>query len=353
MNASDVLIHFSHLRILFPAKTMNLLLLIGGFMTITSCSNGEGDGQPLHDLTGATMGTTYSVRYAGDSVAQLQKSIDSLLQKVNESLSTYIPHSLISKLNQSLHGGIVDAHLRTNFIQSLEINHQSEGAFDPSVGPLTEVWGFGTKQTHKLPDSSTIDSIRTYIGLHNFKLTADSILKFHPKAQLDMSAIAKGYGVDQVAAYLMSRHIRNFIVEIGGEVRAQGSKSPDRPWTVGIEKPQSGSERMVHRALPIINRSMATSGNYRNFKEIGGRKVVHTLSPHTAYPIESDLLSASVLAEDCMSADAWATAFMVMGFEKARRKSGELKGIDVVFIYVDSNNVIHEYSSHGIASNNH
>jgi thiamine biosynthesis lipoprotein len=121
---------------------------------------------------------------------------------------------------------------------------------------------------------------------------------------------------------------------------------------VGIEKPQSGAGRIVQRALPISNRSMATSGNYRNFKEIGGRKIVHTLSPQTGYPIENDLLSATVLAEDCMTADAWATAFMVMGFERARQKCGELKGIDVVFIYSDSNNEIHEYSSPGMGSDN-
>jgi thiamine biosynthesis lipoprotein len=181
--------------------------------------------------------------------------------------------------------------------------------------------------------------------MNNFRLTGDSLQKIHPKARLDMSAIAKGYGVDQVAEYMLSRGIRNLIVEIGGEVRAYGTKSPGKPWTVGIEKPQSGAGRLVQRALPLGNRSMATSGNYRNFKEIDGRKIVHTLNPRTGYPVENDLLSASVLANDCMTADAWATAFMVMGYEKARQKSSELKDIDVVFIYTDANQEIREYCS--------
>ncbi|MBM3918541.1 MAG: FAD:protein FMN transferase [Sphingomonadales bacterium] len=311
---------------------------------------GDGSGNlQLHDLTGATMGTSYFVRYTGDSVWGLQSSIDSVLLQVNQSLSTYIPDSRISRVNQSPVGGKVDGHLRVNFLKSVEINRQSGGAFDPTVGPLTEVWGFGAAKSLKLPDSSTIDSIRPYVGMAIFSLKGDSLLKVHPKARLDMSALAKGYGVDQVAEYLLGRGIQNFVVEIGGEVRAQGNKSKGNPWTVGIEKPQSGAGRIVQRTLLLSNRSMATSGNYRNFKEVWGRKIVHTLNPDTGYPIENDLLSASVLAEDCMTADAWATAFMVMGFEKARKKSGELKGIDVVFLYLDSNHDIQEYSSSGIA----
>ena len=335
-----------------PLHKKAVFHIISGFILLTACSTSPDPDDPLHDFSGKTMGTTYSVRYSGDSVALLQVGIDSLLRRVNESLSTYISSSRISVLNQSQNGSPIDAHLRVNFLKSLEINEQSGGAFDPSVGPLTEVWGFGYSQKTELPDSSTVDSIRAFVGLKNFQLLGDSLIKLHPKARLDMSAIAKGYGVDQVATYLLSRQIQNFIVEIGGEVRAHGRKSKAKSWMVGIEKPQSGAGRIVQRALPISNRSMATSGNYRNFKEIGGRKIVHTLSPQTGYPIENDLLSATVLAEDCMTADAWATAFMVMGFERARQKCGELKGIDVVFIYSDSNNEIHEYSSPGMGSDN-
>lgn len=327
------------------SRPLRRLLYVYGLFFSTACSTHPDTNQLLHDLSGATMGTTYSVRYAGDSVAHLKVSIDSLLLRVNQSLSTYMPDSRISILNQSVAGSPIDAHLRINFLKSIEVNERSGGAFDPTVGPLTEVWGFGSSAMLNIPDSSTIDSIHVYVGMQNFSLSGDTLKKLHPRARLDMSAIAKGYGVDQVAEYLISRGIRNFIVEIGGEVRANGNKSKEKPWTVGIEKPQSGAGRIVQRALPLGNRSMATSGNYRNFKVIGGRKIVHTLNPKTGYPIENNLLSASVLAADCMTADAWATAFMVMGFEKARQLSGELKDIDVVFIYRDSKQEIHEYSS--------
>lgn len=318
-------------------------------LLMQGCNGGSPNAPAIHALEGATMGTTYTVQYSGDSVAGLKPGIDSVLREVNQSLSTYIPTARISQINQSPTGAPMDAHLRINFLKSLEVHRESGGAFDPTVGPLTELWGFGASRVTTLPDSAVIDSVCRYVGMANFIHRGDSLLKAHPMARLDMSALAKGYGVDQVAEYLLRRGVGNFIVEIGGEVRAQGEKGAGDPWTVGIEKPQSGAGRVVQVALPLVNRSMATSGNYRNFKQVGGRKIVHTLNPKTGYPEVNDLLSASVIAPDCMTADAWATAFMVMGFEAAKKKSGELTDIEVVFLYLDQNNEIQEYYSAGAA----
>ena len=304
----------------------------------------------LQKLEGPTMGTTYHIVYAGESIADLQVGIDSVLTAVNASLSTYIPTSTISLINQSTLGAPMDEPMRVNFLKSAEVWLKSKGAFDPTVGPLVNAWGFGFQKMADNVDSSLVDSLKQFVGWEKLRISGDSLLK-QPGVVVDFSAIAKGYGVDRVALYLESRGIGNYIVEIGGEVRAAGEKTKGFQWIAGIEKPiddQTGTQRALQLSLPLKNRSMATSGNYRNFYELDGKKYAHTIHPKTGYPALSNLLSASVVADDCMTADAFATACMVLGFDAAKELIEREESLEAVLIYSDEQGKLQQYISPGL-----
>ncbi len=318
------------------------------FLILAGCT-GPAD-ELLHKMEGDTMGTTYHVVYAGENLAQLQAGVDSVLLAVNASLSTYIPTSTISRINQSTSGALLDEAVRINFLKSAEVWLKSDGAFDPTVGPLVNAWGFGFQKMAEQVDSNLIDSLRQFVGWEKLRLSGDSMVK-PSGVVVDFSAIAKGYGVDMVALYLESQGAKNYIVEIGGELRASGEKAKGFHWIAGIEKPiedQSGTQRDLHLSLPLINRSMATSGNYRNFYTLNGQKYAHTIHPKTGYPALSNLLSASVVAADCMTADAYATACMVMGFEAAKSLIEREESLEAVLIYSDSEGKLQQYISPGL-----
>lgn len=296
------------------------------------------------------MGTTYHIVYAGGEIADLQQGVDSVLKDVNASLSTYIPTSTISLFNQSAVGAPMDEPMRVNFLKSAEVWLKSKGAFDPTVGPLVNAWGFGFQKMADKVDSSLIDSLLQFVGWQKLRIAGDSLLK-ESGVVLDFSAIAKGYGVDQVALYLERRGVSNYIVEIGGELRAAGEKAKGFNWIAGIEKPiedQSGEQRELQLSLPLKNRSMATSGNYRNFYVVDGKKFTHSIHPKTGYPAMSNLLSASVIANDCMTADAFATACMVMGFEAAKNLIEQESALEAVLIYSDEQGKLQQYVSPGL-----
>lgn len=317
-------------------------------LLLTACTS-ESE-QILQKMEGPTMGTTYHIVYAGEKVADLQAGVDSVLTVVNASLSTYIPTSTISRINQSPTGALLDEPMRINFLKSAEVWLKSRGAFDPTVGPLVNAWGFGFQKMAGEVDSALIDSLMQFVGWEKLRISGDSLVK-QQGVVVDFSAIAKGYGVDQVALYLKARGISNFIVEIGGELRAAGQKAKGFDWIAGIEKPlddPSGTHRALQLSLPLKDRSMATSGNYRNFYELDGKKYAHTIHPKTGYPALSNLLSASVIASDCMSADAFATACMVMGFEAAKELIEREEGLEAVLIYSDEQGKLQQYISPGL-----
>ncbi|MDP2188430.1 MAG: FAD:protein FMN transferase [Sphingobacteriaceae bacterium] len=325
-------------------KQLALLLLV----LFTACSTPK---DQLHKFSGATMGTTYNVVYAGELQEGLQAGVDSMLVLVNASLSTYIPTSTISRFNQAENSAWADEMVKINFEKAVAIWQHTDGAFDPTVGPLVNAWGFGFQKMQGNVDSARIDSLLPLVGLAQVQLRGDSLYKAKPGIILDFSAIAKGYGVDVVALYLESQGVKNYIVEIGGELRAAGEKAPSFKWIAGIEKPiydQSGQQRELQMTVPLANKSMATSGNYRNFYEKDGKKYAHTIHPKTGYPSESNLLSASVVANDCMTADGYATAFMVMGFDAARSLVEATNELEAVFLYSDSTGAMQEYISPGL-----
>ncbi len=277
----------------------------------------------LH-MSGRTMGTTYSVKYrpAPDtpSLMAMQIEVDALLAEINHTMSTYDPESELSRFNRLRTTDWVpaSASLRAVLNAALEIGTQSEGAFDVTVGPLVNLWGFGPEiHPDRIPIETDIAAARTRSGLDKITLSAtqSAIRKHRPDIFLDLSGIAKGYGVDRVAELMTTHGIEHYMVEIGGEIRVRGYKEHETPWRIAIEKPLSG-ERSVQMMLALSNIALATSGNYRNFFDIDGRRYSHTIDPTTGRPVDHHLVSVTVLAETSMRADAWATAFQVLGPER-------------------------------------
>lgn len=310
----------------------NLIAVIILTVLLASC-----DLQPhLQEIRGNTMGTTYSIIYAGKKQESLKPMVDSLLRDINQSLSTYISSSTISRVNRAKRAGWVDERFVINFNKSLEIWKMTKGAFDPTVMPLVNAWGFGFRDMEMEVDSALIDSLMGYVGFGKVAILGDSLLKATPGAMIDFSAIAKGYGVDEVAAFLKAQGYTDFIVEIGGEVYASGLKGPERNWVVGIEKPiydAMGLAREIQTTLPLQDRAMATSGDYRNYYIKDGKKYSHVIDPKTGYPANSNVLSVTVLAENCMTADALATSLMIMGVEEAMKLAMEDTSISIFMIY--------------------
>ncbi len=328
---------------------MKLLLWMSLFVLTLSCDD---QSEKMRVITGETMGTTYQIKYFSRSNADLKAEVDSVLRLVNASLSTYIPSATISRFNQATNYYIVDDYFLTNFNKAKEVGLQSDGAFDMTVMPLVNAWGFGFKKMSEKADSVLIDSLMTIIGPDKIWLSGDTLYKLKPTVMVDFSALAKGFGVDEVGRFLKAKGITAFMVEIGGEVLASGTKPLEGEWQVGIEKPiddQSGTQKVVDFILPLKDMAMATSGNYRNFYIRDGKKFTHEIDPKTGYPVNHNLLSATVIAADCMTADAWATAFIVMGYEKAKILAESRTDIEVAFIYADDKGQNQLYLSGGLA----
>ncbi len=318
------------------------------FTGLASCTD---QSEILRTLAGETMGTTYHISYYSQQNPTLDAPVDSLLKAVNASLSTYIPSSNISLFNQSDSFAVVDNYFLTNYTKALEVYRSSGGYFDMTVMPLVNAWGFGFKKMAGAVDSMLIDSLLQFVGSDKLRLSYDTLFKQLPGVMVDFSALAKGFGVDEVARLLEARGVHHFMVEIGGEVVTRGNKPDGTPWQIGIEKPiddASGQARSIELVVPLKNQAMATSGNYRNFYIREGRKYAHEINPKTGYPVEHNLLSATVIAEDCMTADAWATAFMVLGLEKSKAISASMPNLEVAFIYADEKGKNQLYLSPGL-----
>jgi FAD:protein FMN transferase len=274
-------------------------------------------------LQGVTMGTTYSVKVHGTGDPNnLQQKIDETLDAVNAGMSTYREDSELSRFNNTkANTPFTFSHdTYTVFQLAMNIARDSNGAFDLTVGPAVNSYGFGPKFDLDLPADDELEAMRAYVGYQHLRLNdeARTVTKDHDDVYCDLSAIAKGFGVDTVSRLLESRGYENFFVEIGGEVRARGVNDKGQQfWSVGIEKPIH-DVREIQAAIPLSNVALATSGNYRNFAEVDGVKISHTIDPSTLKPVTHTLLSASVMHEDCAHADAYATALMVMGPDAGR-----------------------------------
>jgi len=296
-------------------------------------------------LSGKTMGTTYNIIYLDDEGRDFQPSIDSLLVVFNQSLSTYIPDSELSKFNA---GDTLDFNLPYLFPilnASKEIFQKTSGAFDPTVGPLVNIWGFGPSGP-ELKDSVDIQNLLKLVGFEKVDFDSKQVRKKVSGIYLDFSSIAKGYGVDVVAEFLSSKGINDFLVEIGGELVAGGVNESGELWKVGVNRPEeSANASDLFSIIALQDKGMATSGNYRNFYVKDSVKISHTINPKTGYPIAQNLLSATVIAADCMTADAYATALMVMGTEQAIALDSALDEIQVFLIFSDENGEFKTFAS--------
>ncbi|WP_298536128.1 FAD:protein FMN transferase [uncultured Algibacter sp.] len=307
-----------------------LVLFLG--ICLASCKKQEVKNTKL---TGTVFGTSYSIIY--DSNHDYHEQFDSLFYVVNNSMSTYQTNSDISKLNRN-ESNKVDAHFVKVFEASKEIYKSTEGVFDPTIGAVVNAWDFGPEGKIVNLDSLKIDSLMLSVGLDKVKRSRNTIIK--PDATfLDFNAIAKGYGVDVIGEYLESKNITNYLVEIGGEIRAKGqNKEKQANWKVGVENPNFDGTQSILKAITLKDQAMATSGTYRKFKtDEQGNRYAHIIDTGTGYPSKTSLLSISVLAENCMTADAYATAFKAMGIDKVKvflKSNPELK----VFLIFENEN---------------
>jgi thiamine biosynthesis lipoprotein len=299
---------------------MRLSLLFFAALFFISCAKTP----EQFELNGNAQGTTFNIKYHSSSATDLSKEVANSLNEIDESLSLWRPDSFISRLNARKDSMIGvpgnDKHFLNNFKKSKVIFHESNGAFDPSVYPLVKAWGFGAIA----PDSEEIPNVDSLKKAHNiggFKVIlgevgAEDILILPAGMQLDFNAIAQGYSVDVVAELLEKNGITDYLVEIGGELRASGKRLDGKTWNVGIDRPVEG-ERSLIREVEVNNESLATSGNYRKAVIRDGKRYSHTIDPISGYPVTHNLLSATVVTKDCASADAYATVCMVLGTEKA------------------------------------
>ena len=307
-----------------------LILLIVGTVLIVR----QQQSLPYQQSSDFIFGTAYKIVYQHDK--DLSKEIREELMKVDFSLSPFNEKSVITAVNQN-RDVVLDTLFLDVFTKAMEISRETDGAFDITVAPLVNAWGFGFKNETR-PTPRQVDSLLQIVGYKKVRLEDNKIIKQDRRMMLDCSAIAKGYGVDVVARYLRSLGIRNFMVEIGGEVVTSGVNPQRLPWRVGVVKPSEDSLNVNNELQTILNvtdKAMATSGNYRNFYYKNGKRFAHTIDPKTGFPVQHSLLSATVLADECAVADAYATSFMVMGLERAKKLLERHPELMVYLIYDD------------------
>ena len=288
-------------------------------------------------ISGYSFGTSFSIQFEKNNDENIIKNkIDSLFKIVNNSFSTYISDSDISKINRGDSLLVVDDHFKKVFLKSYEIWELSQGFFDPTVGSLVNAYGFGPENRIKNFSKKQLDSLIELTGFSKVSLTSEgTIKKKYSNIYLDFNAIGKGYIVDLISELLISYDIKNFLIEIGGEIIAKG-KNPNSGdfWKVAIDNPSQKNNRQFIKTIFLKNKALATSGNYRKYiiDSLTGKKYVHTINPKNGKSFQSKILSVSVLASDCMTADAWATALMVMPFRLSKSIIESIEGIDAYWI---------------------
>ena len=289
-------------------------------------------------IEGKAQGTTYHITYFDYKNRNFKPEIIKILADFDLSVSTYIPNSIISRLNSNEKNVVVDKYFKTCFKKAKKVWTDTYGAFDPTVFPLVNAWGFGPGKKQKI-EKYKIDSILKFVGFEKIVLKGNKIIKKDMRVCLDFNAFAQGYSVDVVSDFLKSKKIKSFIVEIGGEVYANGKKSDGTNWNVGIETPidNKASENPLTATVKLENLALATSGNYRKFTIENGIKYAHHIDPKTGYPTQNNLLSASIFSKKCITSDANATGVLVMGLEKAKTFLASHREMSAYLIYSDEN----------------
>lgn len=321
----------------------HLLLLF--FIAIVACRQAPPD---YMRLEGKAQGTTFHITYYDSLSRDFSAPVDSLFRLIDRSMSLWDSTSIISRVNRNEAGVQADEHFTAVFRRSQEVSVTTGGAFDITVGPLVKAWGFSYKKGLPPPDSAQVDSLRQLTGFQKVGLENGKLIKADPRMEVDMNAIAQGYTVDLIAQFLEQKGIRHYMVEIGGEVRTAGRNDKGEAWQIGIDKPvgEETAGRPLQTVVSLSGKSLATSGSYRKFIVRDGKKYSHAIDPKTGYPITHNLLSVSVIASDCATADAYATAFLVLGIEGSIEIASKL-GLEVYGMYADEQGKIQVRTNFG------
>ena len=313
------------------------------FFVLISCKN-----QPeLVKIQGPVFGTAYQIQYYDLDAKNYQTQFDSIFEVLNQSMSNYIPSSNISKINRNETVN-TDTHFDTVFNASKLIYRQTEGIFDPTIGKLVNAWNFGSEKNKTTLDSTQVDSLMTSVGFNRVGLVNGVIMK-HTSTFIDFNAIAKGYGVDVVSEFLESKGITDYLVDIGGELRTKGiNLNKQKEWAIGIENPNFDGSQSVSKVISIKDKAMATSGTYRKFKiDENGNRYAHIINTKTGYPTKTNILSVSVIADNCMLADGYATAFQAMGIKKVDYFLAKHPELQAYLIFVNNNDEMETKSFNG------
>lgn len=299
-------------------------------------------------INGTAQGTTYHITYYATDSAITQQQIDSILHKIDTSLSIYNPASLITRFNNTDSGITMDAHFKTVLLQSLQTWQQTKGIFDITVAPLVQAWGFGPKKIMALPDSAAIRSLKQYIGSNLLYYNGNKLYKRQQGVRIDVNGIAQGYSVDVLADFLEKNGIVDYLVEVGGEIRVKGRKQPaNEKMKIGIEAPGEDPFQlsMMQKIIAADSGAITTSGSYRKFYESEGKKIAHIIDPRTGYPSQNELISVTVYARNAITADAFDNALMVMGLQQALAFVEKRNDISAHFIYRTKSGAIADTSS--------
>lgn len=329
---------------ILEAKPMKLsfFILLGFLLVMNGC-------RPTPKFTyleGQAQGTTFRIVYDGEQ--DFSKPIDSLFRVIDHSMSLWESTSIISRFNKNQSETKADSHFEIVFQKSYEVSEATDGAFDITVGPLVKTWGFSYKKGLPFPTQNQVDSLRKLIGYRKVQLKNGVLVKENTKTEIDFNAIAQGYTVDVMADFFKEKGINDYLIEIGGEVRTAGHNEKGQLWQIGIDKPteKDDENRPLQTIVTLSGKSLATSGSYRKFVIREGKKYSHAIDPKTGYPITHNLLSVSVIADDCITADAFATAFLVVGLEKAKQIAQQ-QHLEWYGIYTAADGTLATYTTPG------
>ncbi len=330
-------------RIFFTVGSLFLATLL----LLASCSPKKKEVKPIR-LQGEAQGTYYNMVYYDSLQRDLHPQVDSILKAFDRSVSLWVRNSVLSRVNRNDTNVVLDDNFIGNFYDSQKVSRATNGAFDMTVGPLVEAWGFGFESREKV-GRHIVDSLLPLVGYQKIKIVDGKVIKADPRMQIDFNGIAQGYSDDVVGKFFDSLGIHNYLIDIGGEVKAKGQKPDGSYWRVGIEKPaaDSISPRILKAVIVLHNMSVATSGSYRKYYEENGIRYSHTIDPKTGYPVQHSLLSVSVLAGNTAMADAYATAFMVMGYKKSRAFVENHPGLEAMFIWSARDKTFRTYATPG------
>lgn len=303
-------------------------------------------------ISGHAQGTSYALTYYASRESVTQAQTDSIFKSLDASLSVYKPGSLINVFNAAGDGVAMDQHLKTVVTRSMEVFRETNGMFDITVYPLVQAWGFGLKEGEAIPDSAVIRRILPCVGSARLRMDGDQLLKSNPCTQIDVNGIAQGYSVDVIARFLEAKGVQNYIVEVGGEIRTKGHKYPGKqPMTIGIETPSETEfdAPVIREVISIGDGAVTTSGSYRKFRESGGVRLSHIIDPKTGFPVQREIISATVVAPDAITADGFDNALLAAGIDGAFEILQKHPGMEAYLIYKKADGSVADTASAGFA----